>query len=130
MKILIASILIFVFTVQSALANQAVELDKGQPAPYPGTLLDKEKSKEIRDELIEKDGLVKTNESLNKSINLYKSNEEILGKQKDLLLNQNIELTKVLNDTRSMNGWERVGFFILGVAITSAAVYGASKLAR
>lgn len=130
MKLFIATLLVLALTIQSALANQSVELDKGQPAPYPGTLLDKEKSKEIRDELIEKDGLVKTNESLNKSINLYKSNEEILGKQKDLLLNQNIELTKVLNDTRSMNGWERVGFFVLGVAVTGLAVYGASRLAK
>lgn len=130
MKLLIASILVFTLTIQSALANQSVELDKGQPAPYPGVLLDKEKSKEIRDELIEKDGLVKTNESLNKSIQLYRSNEDLQNQKSDILLKQNIELTKTLNDTRSVSGWEKVGFFILGVAITSAAVYGASKLAR
>ncbi len=133
MKLLITSLLIFVFTVQTALADKAITVETGHVVTKEydqGTLLDKEKSRKIRDELIEKDGLVKLNESLNKSIDLYKSNEEIMLKQKDLLLNQNIELTKTLNDTRSVSGWEKVGYFILGVAITGAAVYGASKLAK
>jgi len=130
MKLLIATILTLIFTIQVALADTAVNLSKDQPAPYDGVLLDKEKADKIRDELIDKDALEKTNESLNKSINLYRSNEDILNNQKGMLINQNIELTKALNDTRETSGWTKVGYFLLGVAVTGVAVYGATRLAK
>jgi hypothetical protein len=133
MKLLIAAILLFSFTVQSALANDAITVKEGQVVTKPfdgGTLMDKEMAEKVRDELIEKDYLEKTNESLNKTIILHRSNEEILTNQKGILLNQNIELTKTLNDTRSVSGWEKVGYFVLGVVVTSAAVYGAARLAK
>ena len=47
-----------------------------------------------------------------------------------MLLNQNIELTKTLNDTRETSDWVKVGYFVLGIAVTGAAVYGASKLSK
>lgn len=130
MKLLIACLLILSFTIQCAFADTATNLNRGDPAPYPGVLLDKEKSDKIRDELIEKDALVKINESLNKTVILYRSNEDILSGQKKMLLDQNIELTKVLNDTRETSNWTKIGYFVLGMAVTSAAVYGATKLAK
>ena len=123
-----SNILLLIIGIQMCLADTATELNKGDPAPYSGTLLDKEKSRKIREDLIEKDGLVKTNESLNKSLLLYRSNEDILNSQKDLLIKQNVELTKTLNDTRSTSNWEKAGYFVLGIVVTGAAVYGASKL--
>lgn len=95
-----------------------------------GVLMDREKADKVRDELIEKDALVKTNESLNKSLILYRSNEDILNGQKKLLLDQNIELTKTLNDTRETSTLVKVGYFIGGVALTGLAVYGATRLAK
>lgn len=130
MKLFIISALVFSLTIQCAIAGNAVELDKGQPAPFPGTLLDKESSNKVKNELIEKDALQKTNESLNRSIKLYRDNEDILADQKDMLIKQNIELTKTVNDTRETSGWVKVGYFVLGIAVTSAAVYGASKLSK
>jgi len=129
-KLFLTSLLIFAFTIQCALANQSVELDKGQLAPFPGTLLDKETANKVKNELIEKDALVKTNESLNRSIKLYKDNQDILGDQKDMLIKQNIELTKTLNDARDTSDWVKVGYFVLGVVVTGAAAYGASRLVK
>lgn len=125
-----ALIILMLLIAQPVFADTAQNISKGQPAPYDGVIMDKERSEKVRDELIDKDALVKTNESLNKSIKLYQSNEDILNGQKQLLLNQNIELTKTLNDTRETSTLTKVGFFLLGVAVTSAAVYGATRLAK
>lgn len=127
MKYLITFLMII---SQPVFADTATNLSKGQPAPYDGILLDKEKSDKIRDELIEKDALVKINESLNKSIKLHRDNEDILNGQKKMLVDQNIELTRALNDSRETSTWTKIGFFALGFIVTSAAVYGATRLAK
>ena len=130
MKLFITTLLIFAFTIQCAIADNAVELDKGQPAPFPGTLLDKATSQKVKNELIERDALKSTNDSLNRSVKLYKDNQDILHDQKEMLFKQNIELTKTLNDTRETSDWVKVGYFVLGIVVTGAGVYGASKLSK
>lgn len=130
MKLLVAIILLFTFTIQAAFADNAVTVKEGFVVPKEynqGTLMDKEKAEKVRDELIEKDVLQKTNDSLNKSILIYKSNEEIFNNQKDMLIKQNIALTETLNDSRETSGWVKAGYFVLGVAVTGLAVWGASK---
>lgn len=116
-----------------AYADNAITVKTGYVVPPEyngGTLLDSEKAEKIRDQLIERDGFEKENESYKKSIEYYKSNELIYTKQNDILLSRNIQLTETLNDSREMSGWTKVGFFVLGVAVTSAAVYGASRLVK
>lgn len=133
MKLFIATLLIFTFTTQAVLADNVISVKTGDVVTKEydgGSLLDREKANKIKDELIEKDGLVRTNESLNRSVKLYRDNEIIYNDQKKLLLDQNIELTKVLNDTRETSTFTKVLYFLGGVAITSAAVYGASRLAK
>lgn len=127
MKSIIIALLII---SQPALADTAINISKGQPAPYDGVLMDKEKAEKIRDELIEKDALVKINESLNKSVILHRSNEDILTNQNKMLLNQNIEVTKALNESRETSTLTKIGYFLGGVIITGAAVYGASRLVK
>lgn len=95
-----------------------------------GTLLDKEQADRIKDQLIERDAFEKENASYKKSVELYKSNEVILSNQKDLLLNQNIKLTETLNDQRDMSEWTKIGYFVLGVAVTGLAVHAAGKLVK
>lgn len=133
MKLLIAVILVFAMTIQAALADSAITVKEGFVVPKEynqGTLMDKDKAEKVRDELIEKDVLQKTNDSLNKSLLIHRSNEDILNNQKDMLIKQNIALTETLNDSRETSGWVKVGYFVLGIAVTSAAVYGAAKLAK
>lgn len=133
MKLLIVTILTFTLTIQAALADNAMTVKTGDVVTKEydgGTLLDKEKANKIKDELIEKDGLVRTNESLNRSVQLYRANEIIYNDQKKMLIDQNVELTKTLNDTRETSTFTKVAYFLGGVALTGLAVYGASRLAK
>lgn len=114
-------------------ADNAIKVQTGYIVPKEyndGVLMDKERAEKIRDELIEKDALVKINESLNKSVILHRSNEDILTNQNKMLLNQNIEVTKALNESRETSTITKIGYFLGGVIITGAAVYGASRLVR
>ena len=116
-----------------AYAGNAVKVHTGDVVTKEyneGTLLDKEQAERIKDQLIERDAFEKENASYKKSVELYKSNEVILSNQKDLLLNQNIKLTETLNDQRDMSEWTKAAYFVLGVAVTGLAVYGASRLAK
>lgn len=128
MKKLIALLLI-ISTPAFAADIPAIKVKTGdvvKPEYDQGTLMDKEKAEKIRDELIDKDAYKKENESYKRSIELYRSNEVIYLEQKDMLLKQNIELTKTLNDTRSTSTLEKIGLIILGAGI----LYGASRLTR
>jgi hypothetical protein len=116
-----------------AYAGNAIKVHTGDVVTKEfneGTLLDKEQAERIKDQLIERDAFEKESASYKKSVELYKNNEVILSNQKDLLLNQNIKLTETLNDQRDMSEWTKVGYFVLGIAITGAAVYGASQLSK
>ena len=126
-------LILLLANINTAVADQAVTVKAGDVVSQSydrGTLLDREKAEKIKDELIEKDGLVKQVESYDKTIKLYRSNEDILNSQKDMLLKQNIELTKTLNDTRQTSDWVKIGFFVLGIGIAGLGVYGASRLSK
>jgi hypothetical protein len=125
------SLLLIIST--TANAGNAITVKTGDvvsPAFNEGTLVDKDQANRIKDQLVERDGLSKENESYKKSIDLYKSNEVIYLDQKGMLLKQNIELTKTLNDTRETSNWTKIGYFVLGVAVTGLAVSAAVKLTK
>jgi hypothetical protein len=130
MKQILSLILISSIFIHPAFADQAIDLKQGQIAPYDGILLDKEKANKVKNELIEKDGLKQDNTSLNKQLIYYKSNEDMLNQKSDMLLKQNLEMTKSLNEARSTSNWEKIGFFVLGVVVTGAAAYGVSRITR
>jgi serine/threonine protein kinase len=70
------------------------------------------------------------NLSLEKSLELEKKNSELQNQKVNVVLEQNLNLTKSLNEERSMSNWERILWFGLGVVGTGMAVYGASKIAK
>ncbi len=125
MKIILISFLISI----QAFADP-ISLSKDQKAPYDGILFTETKANEIRKELLDKDYLQLQNDSLNRSLDLYKSNENLYGQQKQLLLDQNDKLAKSLYQERMVTNWERLGFFLLGIGVTGLAIYGASQLAK
>ena len=125
MKKLIALLLIISLPAH---ADQAQPIKAGQPAPYDGTVLDKEKAGKIKDQLIERDEFQRLNDSYQKSIDIYKANETIYNQENSLLLSRNVELSKALNDAKATSDWTKVGYFVLGIVVVSAGVYGASKL--
>lgn len=121
--------LITISLIFSTLVNSqdnSIYLKKGETTPYEGIFLTLESAKKVRQDLIEKDGLVKINASYESSLKLSDLNTELYKKQVDLLLNQN----KTLMDERSLTDFQKAFWTSLGVVGTSAAVYLAAGLAR
>lgn len=89
-----------------------------------------EKAKSVRDKLIDLETTSKINESLQKSIELYKSNDQIQQNKINLLLEQNDKLAVRLHDSQSLNNWERFGLFMLGIAATVGAGLAIKKVSQ
>lgn len=94
---------------------------KGDVLKQDSWVFSPEKAKDVRNRLIDGETNLKLNESLEKSIELYKSNEQIQQNKVNLLLEQNDKLAQRLNDSQSLNSWERFGLFVLGIAATVGA---------
>lgn len=100
---------------------------KGFSLPQESWIFSPEKAKEVRGKLIDGETYFKLNESLTKSLDLYKSNEEIQQNKVNLLLEQNDKLVKTSAASQSLNSWERVGWFVLGIAATIGAGFAIKK---
>jgi hypothetical protein len=111
-------------------ADDVVYVNKDDKAPFQGYLFSDAKAKEVKFKLIDLDTNIKLNESLNKSIELYKANEIDLNKKVEILNTQNNNLAENLYKAREVSFWDRFGFFLLGVAGTTLAVYGVKKAAQ
>jgi len=105
---------------QLCLAQEALVLPKGTPAPYTGLLIPETKALDLYNELSKYKLL---SESYERSIALYKGNEEILDKKTKMLLDQNDDLAKKLTDARSTSSWEKAGWFALGFLSVMAGTY-------
>jgi hypothetical protein len=129
MQNLIKLLLLLTLLTSSAIAqSDPVYLEKDAKSPYTGLLFTVEESQALRKELIEKDTLVKINESLTRSLDLYRSNESLYQSQKNILLEQNDKLAKSLYSERQLSSTEKALYFLGGVALTGLAVYAASQL--
>lgn len=107
-------------------ANDAIFVEKNQPAPFAGVLFTEKHAKEIRKDLIELDQkrilvVAKDQEigSLHKIITL-KSEEVNLYKK------QNEKLVKYNDSAETM----KYVYFGLGVVVTGLAVYAAKGLVK
>lgn len=112
-----------------AYAGNAITVKTGDvvsPAFNEGTLLDKEQANKIKDQLIERDGFERENQSYKRSIELYDKNSLIYQNQNDLLLNRNIQLTESLNKSRTTSTLEIIGYMVLGGLV----IYGGSRVTR
>lgn len=101
--------------------NQAILLNQGEKAPYTGDLLPIDTVKSLYNDSLEKS-------SLQQQLDLTNQNNTILTQEKTLLQNQNSDLVKAANSEKHISDWEKVGYFVLGVAITALAVKGAASL--
>lgn len=100
---------------------------KGHILPQESWVFSPEKAKSTRDKLIDLQTTEKINESLNKSLDLYKSNEQIQQNKINLLLEQNDKLALRLGESQSLNNWEKFGLFVLGIAATVGAGFAIKK---
>ena len=117
-------------TSLSIYAQDAIALKKDEPAPFAGVLLNNSKAQELyrKSEELKLNKLIM--ESYDKSLALKESSIKINQDSIDVLLKRNDDLSKQLNSSRSMNNWERIGWFGLGVIISGYGIYVSSKIVR
>jgi hypothetical protein len=122
--------LIIVSLTNNGFAQDSIAINKGTPAPFSGILFTKQKSEQIRNELIERDQFKIFNKTL---LDNSEIQQKIIGNQKlqvEILLNQNERLVKQTEKAETMSNWQRATWFGLGIISAGFAVYGASLLVR
>jgi hypothetical protein len=110
-----------------AIADDAVVLNKGQPAPYTGLLLAEEKANSVYNDLNKYKLL---NESLERTVFLYEQNEKLQDKRVNLLLEQNDKLAINLQQARTVSNWEKVLWFGLGFLSVGLGIYGVQAITK
>lgn len=118
------------FSISLNASSDVIIVNKGDPAPFVGYLMDKETGQLSRIRLIEGEEAKKLNLSYQKSIENYQANEMLYNSQVKTVLEQNDKLSQSLRSSQSLNSWEKIGYFISGVILSGAAVYGASQLRK
>lgn len=108
--------------------KDVVLLEKGTEAPFKGYLFPEHKVLKIRQELIELDNLKLIEKSYQRSIDLYKDNEEAMTFKVNALLEQNDKLSDALYKQKDRDSFETRLWFVLGMTVTGLAVYGAGQL--
>jgi hypothetical protein len=119
--------LIIASLINNCFAKDSVPLNKGDLSPFTGILLSTKKAEQVREELIERDQLKIFNKALLQKIDGQDKIISNQNKQVKLLNEQNNKLMKEI-ESRKTTTFERVMWFSLGVIVTSAAVYGASRV--
>ena len=128
---LLRTLLIFSTVVSnSSQAYDGKLLEKGTEAPFQGVLFNITDANKIRVELLEKDTLVFLTESYKRSLDLTDKNMKFKDEQLDIVISRNLDLTKALNSQKSMNDWERVLWFGLGIAVSTLTLYGLNHVSR
>lgn len=116
-----------IIKISNSYAEDALILNQGESAPYTGILLSEDKARELYDE-INKYKLL--SESYEKSINLYKSNEEILDKKTKFLLEQNNHYYESLKKERTYDDLQKVVYYSLGFLSVIAGAYGVKAITK
>lgn len=106
-----------------SMATDPVLIHKGEIAPIEGLLFSPEKAQDIKYKLLE-------NDSLSKSIELYKANEIVYNTQISQLQTQNDKLGASLKEDQTSSFMRNFLMFSLGVAATSFAVFGVKKISQ
>lgn len=123
-------VLIVIQGMSVANANEVRYLLKGEQAPYEGFLFDTEKANNIKNAVVERDGYKLINESLERSLQLHKANQELYIQQRDIFRTQNDKLANELEKERSTSTLSHILWFSLGVLATGIAVYGAKQITK
>lgn len=91
---------------------QTVELEKGQTAPFSGSLVPPFQMDAIKKDLEERDRYKLLNESLDKSLNLAYKQIDLHQQKSNILLEENIKLSKPKGE------WDFILGFGIGTIVT------------
>lgn len=118
---MIKLILIFTLISNLAFAQNAVHLNKNDPAPFEGDLLTLDTTKQLYNDSLEKT-------SLQKQLDLTNSNNSLLNQEKQILLDQNKSLIETNQSQQTMSTIEKGAWFLGGIILTGLAIKGAASL--
>jgi hypothetical protein len=114
---LITTCLLFCITLSnSVLASDAKYLEVNEKAPFAGYLITPDRAKHFRDTELELNFLLKDTKVMEKQL---ANSEAYIDK-----------LSKRLAEEKSDTFYGKVGFFILGSALTTAIVFGVNKASK
>ncbi len=111
-----------------ARCDDVLPLKKGDITPKDGLLFPYDKANDIKRKLIELEDLKSINTSYQKSIDLYKNNQDLYSKQVTILLDQNKKLLDSEQAISQLSTYEKIGYFALGVLATGSSFYVASQI--
>jgi hypothetical protein len=123
MKKLITITLIVLNTIPLGITDsspQAVQVNKGQAAPFNGYLITPEKAVDLRNMSIDNDTNKKVNANLTEENGLL---SERLKNSQD----QDAYLSKQLVENRDASFLSKAAFFVFGAAVTGLISYGIYK---
>jgi hypothetical protein len=118
MKKIIA--LLLILSIQSAISEEAVPLQKGQPAPYTGYEIDQAKVISIRNLGIDNDSKTRINSNLTQENALLQ--QRVTNAQQE-----SAALSKQLAEQRDTSFFSKAGYFIAGALVTGLIGYGVYK---
>jgi hypothetical protein len=125
-RLLLSSII--TLSVLSSNAQEAVPLEQGKAAPFTGILLTPKAAQDLKNAVIERDGLVEQKASYERSMEYYRKSDELQQKKLNIVLEQNDKLALRLGEERSMSTWEKIGYFSLGIIATGIAGYAIGNI--
>lgn len=109
-----------------SLGNDSVYLNKDTKAPFSGYLLPHDTVLKFRNMELKNKELTLNVESFERTVDIYKRNEDASEKQNKLLLERTDTLAKELASARSTSNFERALYVVLG----AFAMYGAYQVAK
>jgi hypothetical protein len=126
-KLLLTMLSITLITGNNAYAvteaeEKVVLVEKDFPAPYKGYLFPEDKALKFRRDLLELDTLRELKTSYERTITLYKTNDELHNYRVNMLLDQNDKLAKAVYQSKDRESWENWMWFAAGVLVTGIGV--------
>jgi hypothetical protein len=109
---------------------QAFIIKQGQKSPIDGIIITPAKAKQIEDVTNQRDTLQLQNDSLTKSLNIQSDISDLDQQKVTILMNQDDLLAKRLQESQTLNNWEKAGYFVLGLLVPIAAGYAYKNFAK
>lgn len=113
-------------SIANAKAQDAIFIEKNQPAPYSGVLFSESTARQLRSSLLESDKMALRFANEQNKSSAYFQTIELKDQEIELYKSQNEKLLRLEDNSETM----KYVWFGLGILVTSAAVYGARGLSK